>query len=538
MESAASKVATQGTLSEQLLSRLAQDRQRLVDFFVSRRGEFENALTQLANWANRLASAVQASTLALERREYELALRLGELDRREKLLEQLSGMVERRLTDWSLLQDQLRLQSELLLQRLNGVESGLSRGLGQLDDQLRQWSRVKAEIAARLEQSCTISRELGQQEGRLAAWQEELALREKSLAEKAQILSAKEARTHAQRRALLERVRSQRRWQKTPEWHTALPEEKSGQWGEILTQLQVLAEGQKKLLEIVDQLAALRGESASVSGALSYQSQSARGELGTTSGIPGWGDRHTLAESSGQAGFASDHADYARQYERACEEIRSLRLENELLAQKVKETQLSLEEARTALARGGGSASGTLSWEEQKQLLLNALEQENSAPSDAGKSAPRAQGELERALAEAQALLAEKDREILTLQKLLEEQSTHLGSLALGAAAIEELVAKDEIVQQERETARRIREEWEAKLRQAEVELSLERAKLARERAELEDRARQLAELAQELQKKTGGDLPGCDSAAAPLAQKSLRRRWFGQLGTSGDSHR
>ncbi|MCS7239072.1 MAG: hypothetical protein NZ899_12505 [Thermoguttaceae bacterium] len=171
----------------------------------------------------------------------------------------------------------------------------------------------------------------------------------------------------------------------------------------------------------------------------------------------------------------------------------------------------------------------TLSWEEQKRLLLSALEGQQAAGESARATWEQERIALQQALTEAQRQLAERDREILTLQKLLEEQSTHLGSLALGAAAIEELVAHDEIIQQERENARRLREEWEEKLRQAEVELSLERAKIARERAELEERARQLAELAQELQKRA--QQTSVVDQAAQGSERSFRRKWFQQLG-------
>ena len=88
--------------------------------------------------------------------------------------------------------------------------------------------------------------------------------------------------------------------------------------------------------------------------------------------------------------------------------------------------------------------------------------------------------------------LAQRDREISDLKELLEQQSAHLGSMAVGAAAVAEALNTDEIVQQERDNLQHLQEEWRAKLRQAEVDISVERAKLARERADLEETARRL----------------------------------------------
>lgn len=519
MESAASKTTPQASAVEQLISRLAHDRQRLVDFFVEQRRKFEEAFAALENWAAEQANRVHAWSLRLKSREYELSLRLAELDRREKTLSQLSDRLDARWTDWQLLQDQLRLQAELLSQRLAAVEAGLARGLGQLEDQLRGWNRVKAELTNRLEESWKSSRELGQHEGRLAAWQEELALREKALAEKEKLVNAKELRTQAQRHALLERLRRERTWRTASIPCLPSAAEVAPPLSEIAAQLSQLLDGQRALLQAIDKLA------DSATRPAPYQAATACPH--GLEGVCPDGPPSAQLRNSGEAKAAT----WTHEFERAREEIEALRAENQLLVQRVKDTEFALEEARAALSRSASPPVGAaLSWEEQKQLLLTALAQEELGYASPAPSADPERKKLEQALAEAQALLAEKEREILTLQKLLEEQSTHLGSLALGAAAIEELVAKDEIIQQERENARRLREEWEAKLRQAEVELSLERAKLARERAELEERARELAELAQELQKK--GAVATARSETTPAGpDKSLRRRWFGQLG-------
>lgn len=58
--------------------------------------------------------------------------------------------------------------------------------------------------------------------------------------------------------------------------------------------------------------------------------------------------------------------------------------------------------------------------------------------------------------------------------------------MAIGAAAIAQMLDADELISQERQKLKDIQREWEDKLRQAEIDLSMERAKLARERTQLE----------------------------------------------------
>ena len=47
---------------------------------------------------------------------------------------------------------------------------------------------------------------------------------------------------------------------------------------------------------------------------------------------------------------------------------------------------------------------------------------------------------------------------------------------------------QDELIQQEREKLRLLQEEWREKVRQSEIDISIERARVARLRAEIEDK--------------------------------------------------
>ena len=80
----------------------------------------------------------------------------------------------------------------------------------------------------------------------------------------------------------------------------------------------------------------------------------------------------------------------------------------------------------------------------------------------------------------------------------------------------------DSAVQQERERLKELQEQWQEKLRQAEIDLSLQRAKLARDRAELDERIR-LAESA-----LAGGPVA---SGPADRQKRSAHGRWLARLG-------
>ena len=85
-------------------------------------------------------------------------------------------------------------------------------------------------------------------------------------------------------------------------------------------------------------------------------------------------------------------------------------------------------------------------------------------------------------------LVARRDQEIADLKHLLHNQSCNLESVAVGAAAVGQLLDQDAVVREERENLKRLQDEWREKLREAEIDISVQRAKLARERAELEEK--------------------------------------------------
>ena len=193
------------------------------------------------------------------------------------------------------------------------------------------------------------------------------------------------------------------------------------------------------------------------------------------------GERLRVAEALAAGERACD-SDMQRRYEMALDELRALKKKNEQL-------EKDLKAARAAGETPAGS--GTLDWEAQKARLLAALE------NDTGGDDPEQEQErlrIERVIRETDKTIAARDQEIEELKGLLENQSGNLGSVAVGAAALGEIFDNDEIIREERENLKRLQQQWEEKLREAEIDLSVERAKIARERAELEEKMHLLAE--------------------------------------------
>jgi len=195
-------------------------------------------------------------------------------------------------------------------------------------------------------------------------------------------------------------------------------------------------------------------------------------------------------------------------------------------AEAVLEEELSrLEEqarsAAVALAEQGPKQGDNPDWEAEKRRILAALESDCDE-NDSDQRADRLK--VEDVLQTAERILAKKDREIQRLQQRLEELPRDPGTETVEAATINRAIDVDGAVRKERERLRQLQDEWREKMRQAEVDLSVERAKLARQRAEVEDRIR-----------PAPGDLRQAPAAAtaADGILRSVPGRWLAKLGLS-----
>jgi len=152
-----------------------------------------------------------------------------------------------------------------------------------------------------------------------------------------------------------------------------------------------------------------------------------------------------------------------------------------------------------------------------KQKMLAQLESQDSGLE------PGDRREIEATLRRTDELVAAKDREISDLRELLEQQSNQVGELAVGAAAIAQIMDHDELIMAERERLQHAQEEWREKLKQAEIDISLERARLARERTELQEKQHSI-------DKQVSQQIPA-SADGKPTEKTTSRGRWLTRLG-------
>lgn len=222
---------------------------------------------------------------------------------------------------------------------------------------------------------------------------------------------------------------------------------------------------------------------------------------------------------------AEQLSDLQRRLDLAIREVRELKTRNGELTE-----QLALAKATP---KGGaepqkGGGGGAQDWESRKKQLLEQLESDFD-PRD--KKEVEQKLTAERVIAETDALVAqlrhelrERNDEICDLKELLQNQSNNIGGMAVGAAAIAGMFDSDELIVQERTNLRQLQDQLQEQLRQAEIDISVERAKLARDRAELEERLRQF-------EAAKGQGAPQTEPGPADKNTKGQQRKWFARLG-------
>lgn len=227
------------------------------------------------------------------------------------------------------------------------------------------------------------------------------------------------------------------------------------------------------------------------------------------------GERKPPAAGADDGKLAEELADMQRRYQLAMDDVRELKKKN---------ADLEKRGAGGGHSAPSAGAADGMDWEAQKRRMLAALEaNESDDEGDEEEQAERLR--IRDVIAKTDAVLAAKDQEIADLKQLLDSQSDNIGGMAVGAQAIAEMLNQDEVVTAERERLLQLQKEWEDKLRQAEIEMSVQRAKIARERAEIEERQRQF----QQQQAEHGGD--ETSSTDGGKSKKPPRGRWLTRLG-------
>jgi DNA repair exonuclease SbcCD ATPase subunit len=217
-----------------------------------------------------------------------------------------------------------------------------------------------------------------------------------------------------------------------------------------------------------------------------------------------------------------DSSELQERLEMALADVKDLKARNTELTEELAQLRTS---GATASSSGGG---GVLDWEARKQQLLAQLESDFDSADPQQKAAKLT---VESAIQRTEEVVSAKNQEIEELQRLLSEQSGNIGGVAIGAAAIAEMLDTDELIRQERENLRDIQEKLREQLKQAEIDLSVERAKIARERAILEEKLREFEEQKQ--------NLPATSDDPADKSKKgSNRGRWLQRLGLRNEEEK
>ena len=209
------------------------------------------------------------------------------------------------------------------------------------------------------------------------------------------------------------------------------------------------------------------------------------------------------------------------------EEIEQLQLQNRNLQEELESLRSRMSESATtqgaASVVAAATAGGALDWEAQKAQILASLESEGT---DVPPEREVERTEIRKVVQRTDAVVAEKNREIEELTALLQEKTENVsGSMAIGAAAVGDILDNDEVIAQERARLEELKKEWEEKLRQAEVEVSLERASIARERAVLTEA------LEKNPVQQTGEHVDTGKGA------ESSRKKWMSALGLSDEDN-
>jgi hypothetical protein len=278
--------------------------------------------------------------------------------------------------------------------------------------------------------------------------------------------------------------------------------------------------------------ASLRAERAGIDEFLAVQAQRLeQAEAALRESLHRLEEAVTLpAGAATDAGAGSvDEGDYKRRYELALDDLRELKAGNALLQEQVAKARATA----SALAKQSRSEGTRLDWETEKLRILAALE------SDLDKNNVQDRAErlkMEDVIRATDQVVGEKDNEIRQLQQRLDkpgdgDQADMEKTAATEKAdAIARAIDSDAVIQEERKRLQQLETQWQTKLSQAEIELSLERAKLARERVELEERLR----TAENVVSKATALANATDDAT-----RLSRGRWMSRLGlTDADRER
>ncbi|MBN2021638.1 MAG: hypothetical protein JW809_02500 [Pirellulales bacterium] len=532
MDDPTSPTSSRSDRTDELARSWGRQRGQIEQFLAAQRERLQTAHKHLAAQVEQIAKDLAHAQAENRRVEEDLDGRYRALDDEAKTVAKLKEALQAAQADWQAAQDRAASHQAQLAQRIERSQEELGQRMEQFAQRRAELAEAEAAVAHE-KQSVSLLRQQQEEESqRLGAKAAELEAAGEELA-------SLRARTEGQRRRIAREIEAQRAAdRKDLARRRTEIEQLATDRLDALRQELLDATAQRDQLEAeleAARAAQARREAEWVETRRRYEAMESRqaetsAEAPAAAGISdaAWEELRAqrdalddklakaqeeaedLRQQLGQAsGGDTDADDYRRRYEMAMEDLRDLKRRNAEL------------ESQAGAARGGGAArdqafGNVLDWETQKQRMLAALEADFD---ENNEDDVKQRLKIEEVIRATQRVVEEKDREIAELRQLLECQTGQVGQMAVGAAAFSEIVDQDAIIQEERENLKRLQEEVREKLRQAEIDISIERAKIARQRTELEAKTRHL-----ELD-KTGPE------EKAPEPEKPARGRWLSRLG-------
>ena len=202
------------------------------------------------------------------------------------------------------------------------------------------------------------------------------------------------------------------------------------------------------------------------------------------------------------------------------EELRRLEQRNAELEQQLATSRATATAGR--LNSPPGRSAGHLDWEAEKRRILAVLEADTDGDDQARRDERLRMQDVVKATDEA---MVAKDRQIREISERLEEGRRNTAASAAAAVPVEQAMAYDAALRDEREKLQLLQTQWQEKIRQAEVQLALERATIARQRADMGGQTPAAGEETPE------SPTPSPATESEPPAKASNRGRWLARLG-------
>jgi chromosome segregation ATPase len=216
--------------------------------------------------------------------------------------------------------------------------------------------------------------------------------------------------------------------------------------------------------------------------------------------------------------------DLQRRFELAVDDVRQLKRRNSELDEELSDYQAA---AAAKQVKNSDTEPVVYDWEATKKRLLAELE-EDATLAEGTRLTEDDRLSVEGTIRITDEVIMHRDQEIADLKQLLAQQTglpAAQDSSVLSAAEAEAM-DQDAIILQERERLTKLQQELQEKLRQAEVDISVQRARIARDRSDLEEQLRQLAE-----EKAALAGQQNSGESSAPDSAKKSGHRWLARLG-------